>query len=81
MYLQQLRKQTSSRSNYDTDTWKYTAKFEKGVSYSVAVKGANDYEVTSVSDGIKYSEDAELDITVGLKPTYAVTVSLPEEPV
>ena len=63
----------------DTDTWKYTAKFEKGVSYSVAVKGANDYEVTSVSDGIKYSEDAELDITVGLKPTYAVTVSLPEE--
>ena len=64
----------------DTDTWKYTAKFEKGVSYSVAVKGANDYEVTSVSDGIKYSEDAELDITVGLKPTYAVTVSLPEEP-
>ena len=53
---------------------------KNGVSYSVAVKGANDYEVTSVSDGIKYSEDAELDITVGLKPTYAVTVSLPEEP-
>ena len=64
----------------DTDTWEYTAKFEKGVSYSVAVDGANDYEVTSTSTGIKYSEDAILDITVGLKPTYAVTVSLPEEP-
>ena len=64
----------------NTDTWEYTAKFEKGVSYSVAVDGANDYEVTSTSTGIKYSEDAILDITVGLKPTYAVTVSLPEEP-
>lgn len=64
----------------NTDTWEYTAKFEKGVSYSVAVDGANDYEVTSTSTGIKYSEDATLDITVGLKPTYAVTVSLPEEP-
>ncbi len=62
------------------DTWEYTAKFEKGVSYSVAVDGSNDYEVTSTSTGIQYSEDAELDITVGLKPTYAVAVSLPEEP-
>ena len=64
----------------NTDTWEYTAKFEKGVSYSVTVDGANDYEVTSTSTGIKYSDDATLDITVGLKPTYAVTVSLPEEP-
>ena len=61
------------------ETLEYTAKFEKGVSYSVTLNGANDYEVTSGSTGA-YTEDTVLNITAALKPTYAVTVNLPEEP-
>lgn len=62
------------------DKKSYSAKVEEGVTYSVALTGVDDYEITSAHSGISYTEDGILDITAGLKPTYAVTLNLPDEP-
>ena len=58
----------------------YSAKLEKGITYSVDLKGANDYDITSTKTGISYSEDSTLDFEVSLKPVYKVSLTLPEEP-
>ncbi len=58
----------------------FSAKVEKGVSYSVALGGVNDYKITYKLTDISFSEDGTLDIEVALKDTYAVDVTLPEEP-
>ena len=62
------------------DKKSYSAKVEEGVTYSVTLTGVDDYEITSAHSGISYTEDGVLDITAGLKPTYAVTLNLPDEP-
>ena len=62
------------------DKKSYSAKVEEEVTYSVALTGVDDYEITSAHSGISYTEDGTLDITAGLKPTYAVTLNLPDEP-
>lgn len=58
----------------------YSAKLEKGITYSVDLKGANDYDITSKKTGISYSEDSTLDFEVSLKPVHKVSLTLPEEP-
>lgn len=58
----------------------YSAKLEKGFTYSVDLKGANDYDITSTNTGISYTEDSTLDFEVSLKPVYKVSLTLPEEP-
>ena len=62
------------------DKKSYSARVEKGVTYNVVLTGADDYEITSAHSGVSYTEDGVLDITAGLKPTYAVTLNLPDEP-
>ena len=62
------------------DKKSYSARVEKGVTYNVVLTGADDYEITSAHSGISYTEDGVLDITAGLKPTYAVTLNLPDKP-
>ena len=62
------------------DKKSYSARVEEGVTYSVTLTGADDYEITSAHSGVSYTEDGTLDITAGLKPTYAVTLNLPDEP-
>ena len=62
------------------DKKSYSARVEKGVTYNVVFTGADDYEITSAHSGVSYTEDGTLDITAGLKPTYAVTLNLPDEP-
>lgn len=62
------------------DKKSYSARVEEGVTYNVVLTGADDYEITSVHSGVSYTEDGTLDITAGLKPTYAVTLNLPDEP-
>lgn len=64
----------------DKATRTYSAKLEKGVAYTVALKGVNDYEITSASTDISYTEDSTLNITAGLKAVYPVTVMLPSIP-
>ena len=58
----------------------YSAKLKKGITYSVDLKGANDYDITSTKTGISYSEDSTLNFEVSLKPVYKVSLTLPEEP-
>ena len=62
------------------DKKSYSARVEKGVTYNVVLTGADDYEITSAHSGVSYTEDGVLDITAGLKPTYAVTLNLPDKP-
>ena len=62
------------------DKKSYSARVEKGVTYNVVLTGADDYEITSAHSGVSYTEDGTLDITAGLKPTYAVTLNLPDKP-
>ena len=62
------------------DKKSYSARVEEGVTYNVVLTGADDYEITSAHSGVSYTEDGTLDITAGLKPTYAVTLNLPDEP-
>ena len=62
------------------DKKSYSARVEKGVTYNVVFTGADDYEITSAHSGVSYTEDGTLDITAGLKPTYAVTLNLPDKP-
>ena len=62
------------------DKKSYSARVEEGVTYSVTLTGVDDYEITSAHSGISYTEDGVLDITAGLKPTYAVTLNLPDKP-
>ena len=62
------------------DRKSYSARVEEGVTYNVVLTGADDYEITSAHSGVSYTEDGTLDITAGLKPTYAVTLNLPDEP-
>ncbi len=62
------------------DKKSYYARVEEGVTYNVVLTGADDYEITSAHSGVSYTEDGTLDITAGLKPTYAVTLNLPDEP-
>ena len=62
------------------DKKSYSARVEEGVTYNVVLTGADDYEITSAHSGVRYTEDGTLDITAGLKPTYAVTLNLPDEP-
>ena len=62
------------------DKKSYSARVEEGVTYDVVLTGADDYEITSVHSGVSYTDDGTLDITAGLKPTYAVTLNLPDEP-
>ena len=58
----------------------YSAKLEKGITYSVGLKGVNDYDITSTKTGISYSEDSTLNFEVSLKPVHKVSLTLPEEP-
>ncbi len=62
------------------DKKSYSARVEEGVTYNVVLTGADDYEITSAHSGVSYTEDGVLDITAGLKPTYAVTLNLPDKP-
>ena len=62
------------------DKKSYSARVEERVTYNVVLTGADDYEITSAHSGVSYTEDGTLDITAGLKPTYAVTLNLPDEP-
>ena len=62
------------------DKKSYSARVEEGVTYNVVLTGADDYEIMSAHSGVSYTEDGTLDITAGLKPTYAVTLNLPDEP-
>ena len=62
------------------DKKSYSARVEESVTYNVVLTGADDYEITSAHSGVSYTEDGTLDITAGLKPTYAVTLNLPDEP-
>ena len=62
------------------DKKSYSARVEEGVTYNVVLTGADDYEITSAHSGVSYTEDGTLDITAGLKPTYAVTLNLPDKP-
>ena len=62
------------------DKKSYSARVEEGVTYNVVLTGADDYEITSAHSGVSYTDDGTLDITAGLKPTYAVTLNLPDEP-
>ena len=62
------------------DKKSYSARVEEGVTYNVVLTGADDYEITSAHSGVSYTDDGTLDITAGLKPTYAVTLNIPDEP-
>ena len=64
----------------DKDNKTYSAKLEKGVAYKLSVQGINDYEITSDVTGLVYTQDSTLDINLGLKSVYTVTVKLPDEP-
>ena len=64
--------------NKDNKT--YSAKLEKGLAYKLSVQGINDYEITSDVTGLVYTQDSTLDINLGLKSVYTVTVKLPDEP-
>ncbi len=50
----------------------FTVSLEPDVDYTIQIAGVNDYEVTSETV-INKSENYSADITVGLKPMYAVT--------
>ena len=64
----------------DKDNKTYSAKLEKGLTYKLSVQGINDYEITSDVTGLVYTQDSTLDINLGLKSVYTVTVKLPDEP-
>ena len=64
----------------DKDNKTYSAKLEKGLAYKLSVQGINDYEITSDVTGLVYTQDSTLDINLGLKSVYTVTVKLPDEP-
>ncbi|MFR8119086.1 MAG: hypothetical protein ACLU70_09075 [Lachnospira sp.] len=64
----------------DTKNKTYTAKLEKDMPYSVALQGVNDYELTAPAENVTYSEDSTLNMTVALKPTYQVSLTLPDTP-
>ena len=64
----------------DKDNKTYYAKLEKGLAYKLSVQGINDYEITSDVTGLVYTQDSTLDINLGLKSVYTVTVKLPDEP-
>ena len=64
----------------DTKNKTYTAKLEKNMPYSVALQGVNDYELTAPAENVTYSEDSTLNMTVALKPTYQVSLTLPDTP-
>lgn len=62
----------------DTKNKTYTAKLEKNMPYSVALQGVNDYELTAPAENVTYSEDSTLNMTAALKPTYQVSLTLPD---
>ena len=64
----------------DTKNKTYTAKLEKNMPYSVALQGVNDYELTAPAENVTYSEDSTLNMTAALKPTYQVSLTLPDTP-
>ena len=64
----------------DKDNKTYSAKLEKGLAYKLSVQGINDYEIISDVTGLVYTQDSTLDINLGLKSVYTVTVKLPDEP-
>ena len=64
----------------DKDNKTYSAKLEKGLAYKLSVQGINDYEITSDVTGLVYTQDSTLDINLGLKSVYTVTVKFPDEP-
>lgn len=64
----------------DTKNNTYTAKLEKDMPYSVALQGVNDYELTAPAENVTYSEDSTLNMTAALKPTYQVSLTLPDTP-
>ena len=64
----------------DTKNKTYTAKLEKDMPYSVALQGVNDYELTAPAENVTYSEDSTLNMTAALKPTYQVSLTLPDTP-
>lgn len=58
------------------DKASYTVILEKDMEYTVSLTGANDYEVTVPENNISISSDSTQDITVAVKPVYAVNVTL-----
>ncbi len=51
----------------------YTVKLEKGVAYTLAAEGINDYRIVG-SGSVSYDADATADIAFEAKPTYAITI-------
>ena len=52
----------------------YTAILEKGMTYALTVGGINDYVLTSEA-ALCYDADANADIVLEAKPTYAITIA------
>ena len=52
----------------------YTAILEKGMTYALTVGGINDYVLTSEAT-LCYDADANADIVLEAKPTYAITIA------
>ncbi len=64
----------------NTEQMTYTAKLEKGVSYSVELLGVNDYEPEQKMTGINHTADSNMDISVVMKSRYPITLSLGSTP-
>lgn len=62
----------------DNDAKTYSATIEKNVTYIPVIKGANDYYITDAAFSV--SDTATKDLTVALKPTYPITLSLGSKP-
>lgn len=78
-FTAQVDSEFTPQVNFNSESKTYTAKLAKGVAYKVGITGAPDYQVSSPSDNVTYTESSSQDITVTKKTTYGVTLNLPDE--